>query len=370
MSDIDEKPRQYFLKLTNITNDSLLETVPVNKILSSPDCPNIIFLHGVEDIDSDNRKLWISFLNEWLRHSKNYGCHGGDKRALLLLMEDTSFLAQICGEPGWDVNWYWNWISNTETSMVLLCLLLGNHSTERWKPWLEAILSELAGPDLNLLEWLCQFSTQMTDRDTIEKLLCKYANEKGFLPEAAKVDLKKYRGMAETDDSAPPENLYRLWEMGIVNYTQEEGLFFNSAFLAATGDITTIQHRLWRGMTRYLLPIIDQARISLCTALNRRYMGEWKAHCKREKEYDEKRYGNSCVGLEDDRESSFTELRGLLNFLGQKGYAYVSSRYSRLYDEVKRLKDSRNVLAHGGLLDREGFMETLEAGLYVQRCNL
>lgn len=65
----------------------------------------------------------------------------------------------------------------------------------------------------------------------------------------------------------------------------------------------------------------------------------------------------------------FTELRELINFLRQKGYTY-NSRYSKLYDEEKRPKVSRNVLAYGGLLDREDLMKTLEAGLYVQDINL
>lgn len=367
--DIDDTPRQYFLQMTGITNDSLLETVPVNKILMSPECPNVVILHGLESIHAESRQLWISFVNEWLRHSKNYVCHGWDKKALLLLMEDSSLLENICSEPGWDVNWYWNWITKTETNIVLLCLLLGSNIMERWKPWLEAILSELAGPDLDLLEWLCQSYVQMTDSESILNLLCSYSEKKGFLSEANKTDFRKYHGSAVNGNETPPENLYRLWEKGIVNYTPEEGLFFHSAFLAAVDEKQTILHRLWRGMARYLFPLIDQARIKLCTAFSRKYTDEWKDHCKREKEHDEQLYGNTCAIKDKDRESIFTELRGILSFLYQKGYTY-NNRYSRLYDEVKRLRDSRNVLAHGSLLDREEFMKTLEAALYVQDLNL
>jgi hypothetical protein len=119
ITQVSEPPRQYFLKLTEISTESILTVIPVNRILSSVNCPNVTILNGLESIDKEKRKLWISFINEWIRHSKNYVRNEWDTRVMLLVLGDTGLLEQINEEPGWEIYWYWNWITKNETNKVI-----------------------------------------------------------------------------------------------------------------------------------------------------------------------------------------------------------------------------------------------------------
>ena len=82
---------------------------------------------------------------------------------------------------------------------------------------------------------------------------------------------QKYRNKS----LSPPQDLYRFWAHGALNWSPEYGTETSAALLAVLGRMGEIQHRLWRGQTELLLPVIDSTRLILCTHLTRKYGANW-----------------------------------------------------------------------------------------------
>ena len=79
----------------------------------------------------------------------------------------------------------------------------------------------------------------------------------------------------EVHPSSPPLRGYQLWAHGALNWTPEYGLELHTAALALLGRTEDLQHRLWRGQTSLLFPLIDNVRLAICRYLSRRYEKGW-----------------------------------------------------------------------------------------------
>jgi hypothetical protein len=55
----------------------------------------------------------------------------------------------------------------------------------------------------------------------------------------------------------------------------EYGYELHSAALAVIDDYDGINHRLWRGQSRLLLPLVDHLRLRICHHLNEKYGKDW-----------------------------------------------------------------------------------------------
>lgn len=72
-----------------------------------------------------------------------------------------------------------------------------------------------------------------------------------------------------------PRDLRSLWADGIVYFTPEFGLEFNTAAMAALGYRQEIRHRSWRGQVGLVLPMLDRVRLAVCAHLTETYGPGW-----------------------------------------------------------------------------------------------
>ncbi|CEO90333.1 hypothetical protein SSCH_810005 [Syntrophaceticus schinkii] len=66
----------------------------------------------------------------------------------------------------------------------------------------------------------------------------------------------------------------------MANWNDNDGVFIHSATLALQGDTATLEHRIWRGQARVLLPLLDRVRQEICDYLNRNFKQKWVSFCE------------------------------------------------------------------------------------------
>lgn len=356
---VEGSPRLYFQRRAGLNISSLGDRINVDKIMESQDCPELIILRNIDELDEESIKLWILFIHEWGKASHIYKSPFSCRRSLLMDMRSVKQLGRIVHEPGWDVHWMYKWIFPLESMITLKELLLESELDDGPGMWLEALLPEIAGPDLELMNRLFDRREELKSFEEIYSCLVKYAQENNFTD---REDLSKLYSQVKSakisNGSNVPEKLWPFWEAGLLDYVRDEGVFFNSAFLTVVGEREILMHRAWKGMVRSLLPSIDYTKVMICNWLRVKYEREWIDFCRREAQNDEKMYGVELESAKDPN-NHVTELRGILNFMAVKGL-HKSAAYSRFYYSIKYLRDSRNILAHGKLLDKCGFIRTIE----------
>src|SRR5690606_30295850 len=69
----------------------------------------------------------------------------------------------------------------------------------------------------------------------------------------------------------PPVAGRRLWLEGLLDKDRYEGICLHSAAAALRGDTHLVEHRIWRGQARTLLPVLDAVRLEVCEYLSDRH---------------------------------------------------------------------------------------------------
>ena len=211
----------------------------------------------------------------------------------------------------------------------------GLERTER--DWCVNVVPALAGSDIELVERLWSASTDTPDAMWAE-LRC-YAQERNWSASALdRTELANQVAFAKserTDRSVPPA-LRSSWADGIAIWTADDGWTIHPAVLACLGEIQTLEHRLWRGQVRLVLPLLDAARVAICERLTAEHGPSWPFAWVEPKTF-----------LEDDEvrvsplACSWGHLYHLVQNVRQMSEA---KRYSRLLAYGREL---RNKIAHG-----------------------
>ena len=63
------------------------------------------------------------------------------------------------------------------------------------------------------------------------------------------------------------DTIYRLWNLGLMDYTAEYGWEVVSWALMPLGLTWIVDHRIWRAQIRLVMPLVDQVRLSVVSYL-------------------------------------------------------------------------------------------------------
>lgn len=243
----------------------------VENLLKQADLPEILFLDGFDELAEEDRVKWLKFMEQWAAV-----CQGAPEipPALCLLAQ-----ASKVSYPAPSTNvllsvraW---WGIPTTLEMRLLCQLVSKQAQNitPLSRWREYMIPAIAGSDMGLGDYLWEKFCNGTD---LVCVLQEFAQERGWtkaeLEAWAEHDLPR-DGTYGPEDW--PVSLYQPWARGMVHWTPEHGVERHSAVLALLDQQEALDHRLWRGQAGFLLPQIDQIRLSLCAHLNQIYGRNW-----------------------------------------------------------------------------------------------
>ncbi|NLV21415.1 MAG: hypothetical protein GXY49_05460 [Syntrophomonadaceae bacterium] len=326
-------------------------------IMAAENLPEISLVLGVYECAEQDQELWCKAINEWVSEGKkNQACSiYQNPAALLIPLHNTMLEERLVVDVFLGFEWFWGWYSQAELRLIArsTCRDLG-FSTEG-ALWAQYVFVELAGLDPDLLKWLL---LNGSIRDGVAELincLCSYGEKQGWDKQWLTQTLSTgYTGnLARQHNSTlcPPRSLIPIWEKGILNGTPEDGILLSSAALAMLGRKHELEHRVWTGQARLLLPLLDEARRKSCLYLLEQFQ-DWSAYCKEQAGI----YGRGEADEIDD--SGLAEYATIEAFLNKR--SWNNPRSKRLLDSVHKLRSVRNQLAHYRSLSGEDFINTLK----------
>lgn len=122
----------------------------------------------------------------------------------------------------------------------------------------------------------------------------------------------------------------------MANWNDGDGVFIHSATLALQGDTATLEHRIWRGQARVLLPLLDRVRQEICDYLKRNFQQEWIAFCETK--------SNHCLPGDVSCQNGIAEHSVIVDFFR------LNESKNRVLQQLRRpvdnLRLARNNLAH------------------------
>ena len=299
--------------------------------------PNLIYLYGLDQ--TANWAEWLSLVLQWSNETKMLVDSGQLSRrkafSALCVMVPMRCLPYLRNtELYLSMAWWWGIPSTLETQ--LLCRLAEqDSSTTSINRWREHVLPALANGDVGLIEYLWNFASELDGTGTLP-MLKQFGIQRGWnyaqltnwnLHEfqSAKIDYHPVQGA--------PDGWHAAWAAGMLTWTIEYGLEVHSAALATMDNRDALLHRLWRGQATLLLPLLDQARLTLCNYLTRRYGQDWPRY-------------HSAGSPEADRAVTDNpmacEWGHLVLLLGCEPL-----RHERVWQSMaKGARDARNLIAH------------------------
>lgn len=241
---------------------------------------------------------------------------------------------------------YWGVLSPLDIRCVAEAFSAESGAPERQFAWAEAVYAEVAGHDVSLLAILLDAAPDTGDE--LNGLLQDYGRRLGWnsvslsslLPDAA------CGGSASpilSAESTPPNQLRQAWLSGVVSCLRWWGIETHSSAVALLGQWQVLDHRVWRGQARVLMPLLDAVRITLCARLTK-YLGpRWPDICP-------PRDSSVVHGEVDDPTTEWGHLLAIW-----RSSEVQRRRLGVPADDVRELWASRNCLAHHDYLARTSF---------------
>ena len=285
----------------------------------------VIYLEGLNKLDELDRQRWIKFLADYA-----HACRERQNRSLFCI----PLIGTLAFEnPPEDVLlehlWWWGIVSRWD---VMQYLDLVSPVTSLESTWKNAIVAELAGWDLDLVNKLIQFDDQnFANIDNIFNCLVGYANEKGW----NNIDLKNLNQIIVMDthqSRKPSTSVQALWSKGSLNLMPGEGCNVHPAVLVATRKQDGLKQLIRKGQSRSVLFAIDDQRLAVCEYLNKKHETNWH---------------NWCNGEYNEGDYEIGEI-GHLRYLFYNAHQ-LPRHYSDLYairQMVNWMRDARNNLSH------------------------
>lgn len=313
---------------------------------------DITVIRGLENIGPQAVTRWCEAISELARLAEQRLQQGQRCYRLLVVVAGRAGVGAFRPVPLLREFWYWGWFTSGELRLLAEEMHQGR---SQWcdRAWVQAVGVELAGTDPALLFWFNDVGEIPHDGEALLRLLKRYAEEKGWddrllhrhIPELARLGAAA-RGGRIAD--APPAELLPLWEAGALNLHPEQGVFLHSAAVAVLEQLEELEHRVWLGQARLLLPLIDRARVEVCRLLWDEF-AEWRGG--RGGPHDETG-GLFVHGAHD--EAVGAEFGEIVNFL-RKPPASAQVKLNRLGGHVDGLRSARNTLAHYRALNWDAF---------------
>ena len=305
------------------------------------------------ELSSEMVKYWARLLRRWSTYARAYQARTKQCPKALMLVTDQSELSRDSKDDVYLKSYYfWGWISTAELLLVARSVAWERGLTLEESLWAESVFVELAGTDPELFFWLldrCCLSDFSTTWEAMTEQLIAFCEEKRWDKERVGAYLDKVNNNKYTRSRLrmPPSDLDPLWCAGMANWNDGDGVFIHSAGLALRGVIAALEHRIWRGQARVLLPVLDRVRQEICDYLNRNYKQEWISFCKTNR--------SNC--LFGEAPCGVAEYNVIVDFIRLK------ERKSKVLKEMRHpvdnLRLARNNLAHYEPLGWVRFSQTI-----------
>jgi hypothetical protein len=277
-ANVEEHPSEILSQQIGVGGPASKSARSLDALLSGS-LPEIIAVRGLDDVTAKARQCWLEFMGRWSGVMQSRVSSGQRPAALWAIVK----LERDDNLPASEVwlNVHWWWAVPTALEIRQLCRSedgLGSASLSPLSAWREALIPEIAGNDLLLIDTL--WDVIQEDKQSIYDRLLSCASGRGWsqrqlqswkVPDYLRRRRNNTRSFAH--ELAREERI--LWMSGIVSQIPERGLQVSSVALAVLGAWDSLDHRLWRGQAALLLPMIDELRLSICERLTRKYGPNW-----------------------------------------------------------------------------------------------
>lgn len=250
-----------------------------------------------------------------------------------------------------DVHYWWQMPTPAETQLLWREQALDGSDSNRVH-WRAHILPTIAANDSALLTEFGRCSGQTEEMITILDQFAQARNWTAARLQAADGEQLMASLRHPCAHIQPGTIKERLWSMGALVWTPENGVELHPATLRPLNRQNELEHRFWRAQVGLILPTIDRVRRQLCDVLNRGGDPDWAW-----------RY---AIPL-DEQEEARVRSDSMLCGLGHLAYLIhpkgALQRYSRWHDLAVQARELRNRLAHYQLVTLEeylGLMQTID----------
>ena len=245
------------------------------------DLPSIILLSGSWTLEGSLLGACIDLITDWATAPlpSDLGFYPTSS-ALCAIFKATDALDLPLDprSPKLSIRHWWGFPSALEVRLIcrLESLIRAQRgATARWR---EHLLASLAGNDLSLVQTLWDCAELSVEQ--IYDRLVRDAHDRGWTASALErwgVDYFLNGDHSSHSQSSSPDTprLRILWANGVLSCTTEDGLELHSSALAILGQRDQLEHRVWRGQSTLLLPVIEAIRSRLCDGMTRKHGPGW-----------------------------------------------------------------------------------------------
>ena len=232
----------------------------LEQLVTYKEMPDAVIVSKFEELSLLQQKQWLDALKRWAMTTKSCG----EQRSLLMAMSKIPHHLEMFPEK--DVRLQYYWYSGPSALEIRLMLRQNNGQIEAEDQWREYVIPSLSGSDKDLA--LALLDVVLQPKEAIIAKLRDYALQKGWNKEAIRKAISQWK--PNRLRAFPDKNL-QIWSEGLLSYTPEYGEELHSSVLALLDRENEINHRLWRGQSSLILPMIDYIRFRVAEFFKERY---------------------------------------------------------------------------------------------------
>jgi hypothetical protein len=248
------------------------------EMLAADPLVDVVLLRGVEGLETRALHGWFALLSAWTREAKSVAGMGRKPTALCAFAPaDPSLEALPEPDVHLQIQWWWGIPSIVELRLLGRIHAPASNSAHVGL-WREHVIPSLSGNDTDLFTQLWLADTD--DMAILLGMVRSFGDRFGWAPERLRelgaTELLAPQQQAMTRQCASPPAPWRsLWANGGLQWSVEHGLEAHPSALACLGLDSHLNHRIWRGQARLLLPLLDELRLAICRELTDRLGPEW-----------------------------------------------------------------------------------------------
>jgi hypothetical protein len=232
----------------------------LEQLVTSKAMPDTVIVSKFDDISPQQQKQWLEALSRWAMTAKSIG----GQKSLLIAMSKIPYNLEMF--PVKDIRLQYYWWPGPSALEIMLMLRQNSDQIEAEDQWREYVIPSLSGSDKELA--LTLLDVVLQPQEVIIEKLRNYALEKGWNKEEIQKAISHWK---PNRLRAFPDGNLQLWSKGLLSYTPEYGEELHSSVLALFERENEISHRLWRGQSSLILPMIDYIRFRVAEIIKNYY---------------------------------------------------------------------------------------------------
>lgn len=328
----------------------------INTILG-PEFPDMLLIKGIDRVCDKNKDEWARFIQGVSQKAKNEQRDSSkSSKSLLIPCSNIDFISRLSFDVFLRDHWFWGWYGCNELRLIIRTLYRKEFPSYPEMLWGESVFAELAGTDYELFNWLCENVPVNSSLESVFECLVYYSRQKSltinnnFQEVISLTGINKDRKPGSEGMLRPPEKLKHAWNEGIVAWNPDDGAHIVSTYLAIANEYSKLGHRVWRGQSRLLLPILDALRQQVCQYMRNRF-SSWLTFCHRV-------HSESAYNQNNETDYKLVlEFGDIERFLTENGDN--STKHRQLKTNIVSLRKVRNTLAHYETIEWERFCRTI-----------